>query len=282
VGAQTYTPATFFFNASGGTTNFNNDAGSAAAQPVTLTVTGATTHVNFNSTQHLGSLSASAGQLAIGAGADKVLYTKSLSLTGARLDMNDNRAIVHVPAAQSAAVRDALEEQARQGRNPDPGSGQGRWDGATGLVSSVANTGNAAAGIELYGVVVIRNGDVADLAGLTPQSTFGGIPVGADDVLVRYSYAGDANADGLVNGDDYTLIDLGFAIADNRYVGGDFTFDGVVNGDDYTIIDLNYAVTGGGMPVAAGVPVAVPEPGALTALLLVATLTTRRRRPARV
>jgi len=38
-----------------------------------------------------------------------------------------------------------------------------------------------------------------------------GQPTALDDVLVKYTYFGDANLDGAVTGADYQQIDLGFA-----------------------------------------------------------------------
>ncbi len=51
---------------------------------------------------------------------------------------------------------------------------------------------------------------------------------------------GDANLDGVVNGDDYTLFDNGF---NNRLTGwsnGDFNGDGIVNGADLSLLDSTF------------------------------------------
>jgi hypothetical protein len=71
-----------------------------------------------------------------------------------------------------------------------------------------------------------------------------GVSPGANDVLVRYTYFGDANLDGQVDGSDYTLIDNG---STNRLTGwgnGDFNYDGAIDGSDYTLIDNAYNTQG--------------------------------------
>ena len=57
------------------------------------------------------------------------------------------------------------------------------------------------------------------------------------DVLVKFTYFGDTNLDGNVNGSDYIQIDNGFAQNLPGWFNGDLNGDGAVNGDDYTLID---------------------------------------------
>ena len=54
-----------------------------------------------------------------------------------------------------------------------------------------------------------------------------------------YTYCGDANLDGLINGDDYFRIDNGFFAHLSGFSNGDFNYDGVINADDYFLIDRN-------------------------------------------
>jgi hypothetical protein len=60
--------------------------------------------------------------------------------------------------------------------------------------------------------------------------------VPAGDVLVKYTYYGDADLSGFVNGDDESLALFGL-----RHGGaphwefGDFDYSGHVNGDDYSL-----------------------------------------------
>ena len=98
------------------------------------------------------------------------------------------------------------------------------------------------------------------------KSLFGGQSVGSSDVLVMYTYAGDMDLDGDVDGDDYFRIDQGFQShgALTGYENGDLNYDGKINADDYFIIDRNYSRQGSPFAAAltrlAGVS-AVPEPG---------------------
>ena len=76
--------------------------------------------------------------------------------------------------------------------------------------------------------------------------------IGANAIVGKYTYFGDANFDGQVTGDDYTIVDSnlnttpppGFA-----WLSGDMNLDGIVTGDDYTTIDSNLNL-GVGDPLA--------------------------------
>jgi hypothetical protein len=72
------------------------------------------------------------------------------------------------------------------------------------------------------------------------------------DTLVKYTYNGDANGDGVINADDYFRIDSGFLDqpAAPLYAQGDFNFDDTINADDYFLIDS--AFLGQGAQLASG------------------------------
>ena len=62
------------------------------------------------------------------------------------------------------------------------------------------------------------------------------------DLLVKYTYYGDANFNGKVDGNDYSRIDATFNnehTAGNigGWFNGDFNLDGKVDGNDYGLID---------------------------------------------
>jgi hypothetical protein len=65
-----------------------------------------------------------------------------------------------------------------------------------------------------------------------------------DDIVVKYTYNGDANLDGIINIDDYVQIDSGYLAQPENpsYRDGDFNFDDVINIDDYVLIDTAYLV----------------------------------------
>src|SRR5439155_24302861 len=134
--------------------------------------------------------------------------------------------------------------------------------------------------------------NLAPLAIATAQQTgraggtFGGISVAAGDVLVMYTYGGDANLDGKINVDDYGRIDFNVPIGTNGWFNGDFNYDGKINVDDYGIIDFNVGVQGAPFAVTSEIAAtprvasltAVPEPCAMGLLVLSGGLMLRRRR----
>jgi hypothetical protein len=57
---------------------------------------------------------------------------------------------------------------------------------------------------------------------------------------MAFTYGGDADLSGTINGNDYFQIDRGFLNHYTGWVNGDFNYDGVINGNDYFIIDSNF------------------------------------------
>ena len=118
------------------------------------------------------------------------------------------------------------------------------------------------------------------------------------DVLVKYTYYGDADLNGHVDGSDYSIIDnsaLQEASTGNPISGwsnGDFNYDGVVDGSDYTLIDNAYNSQGAALSAEVAATTAqiagasgssaVPEPGTIGLLGIGAVgllgRRTRRRR----
>ena len=202
-----------------------------------------------------------------------VLITSALSIAGntdswtGQLDIGSNDGIVH------GGDLPTITNQIKSGLNL---SASGFWNGQ-GITSSTA----AADSSKLTAIGVI-----SDSTGL--YSTFDGQSVGSGDILVKYTYFGDANLDGKVNGSDYTLIDNGFNTHNTGWLNGDFNYDGVVNGDDYLLIDNSF--NSQGSPLAVGAQpaemiaadtaqvAAVPEPANLTICLLGTTAFCRARR----
>ena len=59
----------------------------------------------------------------------------------------------------------------------------------------------------------------------------------AAGVRVRYTWVGDANADGALDADDYARIHRGFLGRSANFYQGDFYFDERIDLDDYPLID---------------------------------------------
>jgi hypothetical protein len=120
----------------------------------------------------------------------------------------------------------------------------------------------------LRGLAVILNDDGA---GQPLMTEFAGHAVGLSDILLKYTWNGDANLDGRVNADDYFRIDAGFLGKSKGFRNGDFNLDGKVNADDYFKIDSAMLGQKGTMQSvhaalsASAVPNAVPLPGAFWA-----------------
>jgi autotransporter-associated beta strand protein len=220
-----------------------------------------------------GSISATGGtlELASSTTGNNVLRTGTISAGGGKIDLKNNKAIV------TGSTRAAVEALVASGRNG------GTWDG-NGIVTSRSGATDL-----VTGIAIALNSDLS-----IPKSVFGkdaansDVPVTGSDVLLMYTYVGDADLDGDVDGDDYFRIDNGFSAGATTYSQGDFDYNGRINADDYFLIDRNYSRAGsfslapGPLPegAAMGGVTAVPEPagGAIVAFASATLLRRRRQR----
>jgi fibronectin-binding autotransporter adhesin len=206
-----------------------------------------------------GGLDVSTGAVSIAQGIGDAGTSRlgTLALAG-KLDVTDNGLIV---TGQTAAEVEAMVAAGRAG---------GSWSGI-GIITSMSA---AASGLTTIGVA--RAIDIG-------AGTFGGVSVGGNDVLVRYTYIGDANLSGKVDGDDFGKIDAGFSAHASGFVNGDFNYSGTVDADDYWLIDRIYSrnlPSLGAAPPLSGGASAVPEPSTvLIASAATVRFTRRRRRP---
>ena len=117
----------------------------------------------------------------------------------------------------------------------DRGYNAGAWNGtnAAGVInSSVAATSSIADAVG-YGL----GSEIA-------PTTIGPFTIAPGDTLVRYTYYGDADLNGVVNFDDYSRTDAGFNARRTGWVNGDFDYNDVINFDDYSLIDLAFNTQG--------------------------------------
>ncbi len=235
-------PVPFTFNGYTGNDELTLQSGSVGFDS-DLGATGPNLHVKvnlgasalFNSTQHLRGLTVD-GNAAVAAGGDKVIVTHSLAISG-KLDLSDNDLLLKYTSASpigtwNGAAYDGISGMIASGNNG------GAWDGP-GLVT----TQSAA----LSNLTTLGVAEAADALGLMPGDTalFDGETVDAATVIVKYTYGGDANIDGVINADDYATIDFNSNNpAAHNYFNGDFNLDGVINADDYSVIDFNNTAQG--------------------------------------
>jgi len=265
-GAQTHGPGARLV-AEAGTVRLDTDAGSAGAN-LSVSATGAA--LDFGSSQHLAALSLAAATAQLASGGGMVLVTRTLAVApgGAALDVTDNALTVNYADTGPSPLAD-VTAWIRSGYRDGPG---GYWDGP-GIASSMAA---ADAGL-LTAVGVLDNSD-PDVGGKT---TFAGETVDATSVLVKYTYWGDANLDGVVDANDYDIIDRNFlfppAPGNTGWWTGDFTYDGAIDANDYDRIDRAFLFQGA--PLTGGGAVPTPEPATLALLALGgAALMARRKR----
>jgi hypothetical protein len=162
------------------------------------------------------------------------------------------------------------------------GFNSGAWNGAGGILSAAA----AANTTYLTSLAVIQNDDGTGSA--TPlYTTFEGQPVADSDVLLKYTYYGDTDLNGEVDGSDYSRVDIGFLNKLTGWFNGDFNYDNVVNGSDYTLIDNAFNTQG--LQISAQLAattaqiatlpsVAVPEPSCAVLFWGAYQLSRRRRK----
>jgi hypothetical protein len=108
----------------------------------------------------------------------------------------------------------------------------GNWD-LPGLTSSAAGSNSGT-----YGLGYAE----ASTLGL---SSFDGVTLGGNAVLVKFTLLGDANLDGTVNFNDFSLLQNHYGQAGD-WSGGDFNYDGTVNFNDFSLLQNNYGKTLGG------------------------------------
>lgn len=210
-------------------------AGSAAdnilklgSMPITNTIIGSTGTgtgsfiVEQNAALYAGSLTQ--GSLIIGgkieiAPQSATSKINSLDITGGTLDITNNELIVDYPTSGPTPLPSIRAYLLSGYAN--------NWTG-TGIISSTA------AGDLAVGIGYAENADLK-------LTTFGGTYVDSTAVLIRYTWIGDANIDGIVNATDLAMMQSNGTTWDT----GDFNYDGVVNADDYALFDLGAAASGG-------------------------------------
>jgi hypothetical protein len=190
-----------------------------------------------------------------------------------QLDLTDNDLIVQ-PSTNPGQALSFVISEIQTGRN---GSAT-RWAG-----NGIASTSAAVDLNQLMGLGAILNDNGH---GGPIYSSFDGMPVDMNSILIKYTLMGDLNLNGRIDSDDFFLIDRGFGNGLNSlnpYLNGDIDYNGQINADDYAILDRAYAmqvIAAGGTPSELPRISAVPEPATVGLLTFLLPLLARRRRMA--
>ena len=214
-----------------------------------------------------------------------------VSANAGTLDLTNNAMILRAAdsTAQASNVAQVMALVAS-------GYNGGAWDGA-GINSSVATNdaynGNACLGISILDNSLWGNVSFAGVGNLDqPDGLY-------DQVLIKVTFMGDLNQDGVVDGYDYlSLGDAAFNwnVMGTMTPGADLNFDGVIDGYDYLTIgnsayfqdqyNADLTLKSAIQPAVAvastgdAAPAPVPEPGAfgLLGVGAAALLSVRRKK----
>jgi hypothetical protein len=183
-----------------------------------LTVNGGAVFLSA-AADHFSNLSIGAGATAaMTPGGNKALVLDALAIsTGGRLNVADNGLIF--TNSTVAAVQSLLAG----------GFNGGAWNGATGIVSTTA----AASTETSIGFASNASLNLTEFKGVTGLD--------GNDVLVKYTYAGDANLDGKVDIGDLGLLAGAWQQTSGKiWFDGDFTYDGKVDIGDLGLVAGNW------------------------------------------
>jgi hypothetical protein len=147
--------------------------------------------------------------LVVGAGGIIVSSTSNL-------DIADNAVVLK--GVDPAAVQTLLST----------GYNAGHWNGTGGLTSSIA-AASTETSIGFASNASLNKTDFQGVTGLTPT-----------DVLVKYTYSGDANLDAKVDIGDLGLLAGAWQQSGKTWLDGDFTYDGAVNIGDLGLLAGNW------------------------------------------
>jgi hypothetical protein len=156
-----------------------------------------------------------------------VLRTQSVAQGGASvINVNDNAVVVDYTGGLTPPL-DLIQALINSGR------AGGTWTGSG--ITSIAAKNNPLHNTTLGAM------DSADFKMLYgPAALFQGQEIITPAVLVRYTYYGDTDFNGIIDFDDYSRADAGFNTHRSGWLNGDFDGNGVLDFDDFSLIDLAF------------------------------------------
>jgi autotransporter-associated beta strand protein len=172
---------------------------------------------------------------------------------GGALDLNNNDLIMYYAPGTGATALSAIQQYVYDGFLNTPSVPQIKFDTTFGTYQTYA--------------VAFDNGAL-----LTPWTSWDSQPLsGKDQIIVKYTYRGDLDLDGDVDGNDFTVVQMNFGTTGlglgKGWMKGDADLNGTVDGNDFTVIQQNFGAGSGG-PLAPPAGNVVPEPSTLALVLL--------------
>jgi beta-glucanase (GH16 family) len=178
-------------------------------------------------------------------GATGLSVVKSLSIAagnGALLDLVDNHLIVR--QGSETALRQLVATWYAGGARNGGGIG-----------SSLATAGS-------YGMVAVFPNEIYP-GGPAYFTTYDGTSVASGDVIVRYTYGGDVNLDGMLDGRDLKAVMEGLVTGQSGWAHGDVNYDGRVTAEDVqwvmNALQAHLPPLGNGTDASPGGTAQVPE-----------------------
>ncbi len=225
-------------------------------------------------------------QLASGIGGVTVQLPAATPATaiaaGGALDVTNNHLFINYTSATQAAINSAVRGYLINGYNG------GTWTGTSGIggAGGAINSSTAALPANKHYGLGYADGADGVVTGLS-----------SGQIEIKYTLYGDANLDGIVSGDDFTILVGNLGKTVTGWDKGDFNYDGLVTGDDFTLLVGNLGKQDNGASVtlpaadyaainafaaANGFTISVPEPASAGLLLAagIGMLTRRGRRSA--
>jgi hypothetical protein len=164
------------------------------------------------------------------------LNTATATVTGGLVDLNDNDALFHANTLSGNGTFD-VGMMIRSARNG------GSWNG-NGLTSTAAkNNAQKVTGLGAITGAQYRGSH-------SGTTSFNGRALVNTDTVVKYTYNGDADLSGKVDGSDYSQIDSNFnnqvtlGVNIGGWFNGDFDYNGKIDGSDYSLIDAAFNAQG--------------------------------------
>ena len=247
-------PTNLTINAGGSFSGLITDNGSGAAITLnSLLVTDGVqvTTINLNANQQIRANGTSTGT-------SKVHALNLLGSTGSwftGLDLTNNNLIVE-DAVTKATTITRLQDQVQYGKSH-----------SAGIYTSTGVPANMA-------MAVVDNA----VTGLT---SFGGLSVDANSVLVGAELLGDANIDGTVDLTDLSTILNNFGSSTSAWTSGNFDGASTIDLTDLSDVLNNFGASNPNASVASSNVAAAPEPASLAIAIPIILLAVRKRRISR-